>query len=145
MSKILTTLPPQPTKRLDAPKFSYSQILFLFLFQLIFHKTVAKSQKYSFVVQFHRRGPYRNLQYKKYKRPPRAKRPPTTDRAERLTQFRESRPPPPTTSAALVLPPQPRSQKTAGKFFCYGWSALHNQPHMPIVGRTAAPPLPPEI
>ena len=111
-----------------------------------FTKKIAKKPKIIlFVVQFQRRKSHSKLQYKIYKRPPRAKGPPTTARAERLTLIRESRPTLPTTSAALVLPPQPRSQKTVRKFICYGWSALHNQPHKLIVGRTAAPPLPPEI
>ena len=54
-------------------------------------KDCKKPKIFLFVVQFHRRRPCRNLPYKTYKKPPRAKRPPTADRAERLTLFRESR------------------------------------------------------
>ena len=66
-------------------------------FLQIFTKKIAtQPELFLFVVLLQRRKPYSKLLHKTYKRPPRAKRPPTTARAGRLTQFRGSRPTPPT-------------------------------------------------
>ena len=110
-----------------------------------YRKNSKKPKKFLFVVQFQRRKPHSKLLHMTIKKPPRSKRPPTTDRAEQLTLIRGSRPTLPTASAALFLLPQTRSQTTGEKFFCYGWSALHSQPHKPKIERTTAPPLPAEI
>ena len=76
-------------------------------FLQIFTKKIATQPKlFLFVVQLQRRNPYSKLLHKTYKRPARAKRPPTTTRAGRLTQFRESRPTPPTTAAFPLFPPR---------------------------------------
>ena len=132
------------TQRSDASTFCHH--FAFFILSTFFYKNNSKSQKYFlFVVQFQRRKPYGKLPYKTYKRPPRAKGPPTTDGAERLTLFRESRLTLPTALAALSLLFLTRPQTTGGRFFCYGWLALQNQPHRTLVGRTAAPPLPPDI
>ena len=128
------------------------QLTFCSLIQLLiyisynFYKKLQKSPKiFLFVVQFQRRKPHSKLLHMTIKRQPRAKKPPTTDRAEQLALIRGSRPTLPTASAALFLLPQTRSKKTGKKFFCYGWSTLHSQPHKPRTEQTRAPPLPAEI
>ena len=107
MSKILTTLQRQLTEQYEAQKFFYSHILFLFLFLQIFYKKVTKKPKIILiVVQSPQKRSYRTLPYKRYKRPPRTKRPPTTDEAGRLTLIRESHPTPPTISDGIIFLPQ---------------------------------------
>ena len=76
-------------------------------FSTIFTETIAKKPKiFLFVVQFQGRRPYRKLLYEKYKRPPKAKRLPTTDRAEQPIRFRENCPTPPKTAAFPLFPPR---------------------------------------
>ena len=96
-----TTLQRQTTKRSKASMFFCCQFLFLFIFSTIFQKSLQKnSKKNLFVVQLQRRKPYSTWRHKTIRRPPRAKRPPSTDRAEQLTLVRGSRPTPPTSAAA---------------------------------------------
>ena len=127
MSKILPTLQRRLTEHYDAQNFFYSHILFLFSFlQFFLQKGYKKPKIFQIVVQFHRRKPYRNLPYKVYKRPPRAKRPPTTDRAERLTPIQGSRPTPPRAATAPSSLQQTTSRTIAGKCAYCGLSAAHS-------------------
>ena len=96
-------------------------------------------------MQFHWRRPYRNLQYKTYKRPPRAKRPPTTDRAGRLTLIRGSLPTPPRFATAPSLLQLTTSRTIVGKCAYCGLSAAHSQLCKPAFVQTTAPPLPAKI
>ena len=75
--------------------FCHHFVFFIFLHS--FTQTTQKSQKYFYLLCNSKEGS-RTVHYstKSIKRPPRAKRPPTTNRAGRLTRFRESRPTPPT-------------------------------------------------
>ena len=108
MSKILTTLQRQLTEHYNAQNFSQSHIRFLFFFLQVYYKVARSQKKFKLLCNSNEGG--RTVNYHtKYKRPPRAKRPPTTDRAERLTPIQGSRPTPPTSvnsplSQQLTIP-----------------------------------------
>ena len=137
-----TTIPQHRTTQRQTPR-GFATISFPSSFLHSFTKTIQKAKNFfSFCCAI----PKKKAEHQTTKHgPPRAKSPPTTDKAERLTLARESRPTLPTASAALSLLLLTRPHTTGGRFFCYGLLALQNQPHTPLVGRTAAPPLPPEI
>ena len=93
-----------------------------------FTKRLQKAKNiFLFVVQFQGRRPYRKLLYKKYIKPPRAKRPPTTDRAERLTLIRESRPTAPTSAGFPLFQRPTTPQRSASTKFCLGSPSGHIQ------------------
>ena len=137
-----TTLQRRTTKRSDAPKFFCSHILFLFLSLQFFTTILQKAKNKKNAVQFQRRRPYSKLREKHIKGRRGLKGPPATDRAERLTLFRESRPTPPTAATAPALPPPTMLRTIGGKCVYYGWLAVHTPRHMLIIERTVAPPLP---
>ena len=99
----------------------------LFIFSTFLQKPPKKPKIFLFVVQFPGRRPYRKLLYKKYKRPLRAKRPPTTERAERLTLIRESRPTSPTSAGFPLFQMPTTPQRSASTNFCLGSSSGHIQ------------------
>ena len=101
-----------------------------------------KSQKNFICCANPKKKPHSKPLHMTIKRPPRARRPLMTDRAERLTLVRGSRPTLPTASAALFLLPPTGSRTFCGKSVCYGWFALHCQLHTIIVGQIGAPPQP---
>ena len=83
-----------------------------------------------------KKKPYSKLRNKTYKRPRKTKRPPTIDRSEQLTLFRESRPTPPTT-VIFPLSQRPTSfQNTVSINFCSDWSARNNRHYTPTFDRT---------
>ena len=118
------------------------RIRFLHIFYIPLQNQTKKPKIFLFDVQIQRRKPHKKLKDETYKRPPKVKRPPTTDRAERPTLVRGSRPNLPTASAALFLLPPTSSRNYCGKSVCYGWLALHNQLHTIVVGQIGAPPQP---
>ena len=139
---MVTTLQRRTTKRSDAPEFLIAIFYSYSYLYNFFRKIVQETNIILFVVQFQRRKPHGELLHQTYKRPPWAERPPTTDRAERLTLVRGSHPTLPTASAAPFLLPLTSSRNYCGKSVCYGWLTLHNQLHTIIVGQIRAPPQP---
>ena len=89
-------------------------------------------------MQLQRRTPYIKLLHKTYKRPPRAKRPPTTARSRRLTQFRGSCQTPPT-SVIFPLSQQLTSPQTIVLIDFYSnWLTGQNRRYKPTFGQTMA-------
>ena len=113
------------TQRSDASMFCHHFVFFIF--STFLQKQPKKLKIVLFVVQFQGKRPYRKLPYKKYKRPSRAKRPPTTDRAERLTLIRENRPTPPTSAGFPLFQRPTTPQTSASTNFCLGSSSGHIQ------------------
>ena len=73
-----------------------------------------------------------NYNTKRIQRPPRAKRPPTTNRAGRLTRFRESCPTPPTCAAFPTSQPPPKFRKCSEDDTYYSSSTEHTRQYMPV-------------
>ena len=71
-----------------------------------------------------------------YKKPPRAKRPPTTVIAKRLTQFRGSRPTSPTTVFLLLFRRPTSLQNTVSINFCSDWSTWNHRHYKPTFDQT---------
>ena len=105
------------TQRSDASTFLPS-IRFLHILYILLQKQSKKPKIFLFVVQIERRKPHSKLKDETYRRPPRAKKTPTTDRAWPLTLFRESRPTPPTSAGLLLFQRPTTPQKSASTNFC---------------------------
>ena len=102
LNQMATTLQRGTTKRSDAPKFFVATFYsYSYLYNLL-RKILQTPKLFLIVVQFQEESRTVNYGTRHIKKLPRAKRPPTTDRAERLTLIRKSRSTRPTT---VVFPP----------------------------------------
>ena len=101
-----------PMRTIQLPLYSLIQLLLYISYN--FYKNLQKIQKYFLFCSSKEES--RTVRYctRHIKRPPRAKRPPTTGGAERITLFRESRPTPPTYVIFLSSPQRPKFHKGYG-------------------------------
>ena len=130
------TLQRQPTESSDAPKFSYSLILFLFLSLPVFtKKNIAKSRKYVYLL-CNSKEERRTVNYrtKKNKRPPSAKRPRRPTEPSELL-FRKNCPTPPTGVIFLLSQQRTSPQNIVLIDFYLNWLTGHNRQYMPTFGQ----------